>query len=308
MQPYLDNPTAFLDECMKSAFQTSTGNPREMLWESPPSTSQSDSGDGGSYAYSYSSTTNYTPETGTVSQTSKHYRDSSGTTKKVVERQIDDTVVTETSYIDAEGKEQISRTLDKGKGQMTVEEGQLENFDEDWMQRSDKVNTEPSTFVYVNLQPQTQLPLLGETQEGKKREFKGKRESHRESKGKENQSEVLHFGVRCDGCGMNPIKGLRFKSTKVEYVDVCESCEEKGDFEVSHGPFLKIKRSQHDQSLKGEVLHSGVFCDGCGMSPIRGTRYNSSKSRQFDLCSTCEEKGDWEESQGPFVKLKKPWK
>lgn len=38
------------------------------------------------------------------------------------------------------------------------------------------------------------------------------------------------------------------------------------------------------------VEHTGVECDGCGMSPIRGIRYKSSVAKNFDYCANCEER------------------
>ena len=37
------------------------------------------------------------------------------------------------------------------------------------------------------------------------------------------------------------------------------------------------------------VVHELIECDGCGMSPLVGTRYKCSVCRNFDLCSRCEE-------------------
>jgi hypothetical protein len=40
-----------------------------------------------------------------------------------------------------------------------------------------------------------------------------------------------------------------------------------------------------------DVVHDGVTCDECGMSPIIGIRYKCTLRDNFDLCSTCEQKG-----------------
>lgn len=40
----------------------------------------------------------------------------------------------------------------------------------------------------------------------------------------ENMHRVFHKGVQCDGCGMNPIVGPRYKSTLKDDYDLCHSC------------------------------------------------------------------------------------
>ena len=40
--------------------------------------------------------------------------------------------------------------------------------------------------------------------------------------------------------------------------------------------------------LNNNVVHQGVTCDGCGLSPIVGTRYKCSIRDDFDLCEHCE--------------------
>ena len=39
-----------------------------------------------------------------------------------------------------------------------------------------------------------------------------------------NNSEVVHYGIICDGCGARPIRGLRFKCTTCPDFDLCEKC------------------------------------------------------------------------------------
>lgn len=53
-------------------------------------------------------------------------------------------------------------------------------------------------------------------------------------------SHVFHGRVQCDGCGMNPIEGPRYKSTKVSNYDLCSSCYEvmgnESDFQKLEHP------------------------------------------------------------------------
>ena len=41
---------------------------------------------------------------------------------------------------------------------------------------------------------------------------------------------------------------------------------------------------------EAEATHSGVTCDGCGMSPIVGVRFKCTGRPDYDLCSACEAK------------------
>jgi len=51
---------------------------------------------------------------------------------------------------------------------------------------------------------------------------------------------AVHNCVRCDGCGMKPIKGIRYKCTECHNFDYCEACEELNANSHKHA-FLKIR-------------------------------------------------------------------
>lgn len=48
---------------------------------------------------------------------------------------------------------------------------------------------------------------------------------------------------------------------------------------------------------EGEAIHRGVQCDGCNVSPIRGTRYKSTTKFNYDLCKTCKDSGKYDENE-----------
>ena len=52
-------------------------------------------------------------------------------------------------------------------------------------------------------------------------------------------NKIVHFGVKCDGCGTFPIIGCRFKCAVCDNFDYCEQCEKKFSEKHNH-PFLKI--------------------------------------------------------------------
>ena len=87
----------------------------------------------------------FTPETGTIGTTSRHFRDSDGTIKKQVQRTLDEKVVTETFLTDEEGKMESSRSI----ATRELEPEQLKDFDVEWERRSESLNNKP----FVTLLP-----------------------------------------------------------------------------------------------------------------------------------------------------------
>ena len=54
------------------------------------------------------------------------------------------------------------------------------------------------------------------------------------------QPPVIHHHVTCDGCGMSPISGIRYKCSQCPDYDLCSTCESNG-VHAAH-TFLKIKK------------------------------------------------------------------
>ena len=55
----------------------------------------------------------------------------------------------------------------------------------------------------------------------------------------QNNNKKVHIGYACDGCGVNPIVGNRYKCAVCSNFDFCEECEEKNKDSHLH-PFIKI--------------------------------------------------------------------
>jgi len=54
------------------------------------------------------------------------------------------------------------------------------------------------------------------------------------------QQHVVHDCIQCDGCGVNPIIGIRYKCSVRKNYDLCSQCEERqGDGYA----FLKLKEA-----------------------------------------------------------------
>lgn len=58
-----------------------------------------------------------------------------------------------------------------------------------------------------------------------------------------------HDGIICDGCGMNPIRGIRYKCAICPDFDLCSSCEAKDVHTASH-PLLKIKQADSKYAVR----------------------------------------------------------
>jgi len=60
------------------------------------------------------------------------------------------------------------------------------------------------------------------------------------------QDKVTHRGITCDGCGMSPIVGVRYKSVLRADYDLCENCEVEHD---PKDPLIKIKTPVEDMEV-----------------------------------------------------------
>lgn len=52
---------------------------------------------------------------------------------------------------------------------------------------------------------------------------------------------IVHPNVACDGCGISPIRGARYKCQACPNFDLCEACEAKGTHPMDH-EMIKFKR------------------------------------------------------------------
>ena len=107
----------------------------------------------------------------------------------------------------------------------------------------------------------------------------------------------VHFGFICDGCGMKPIVGKRYKCKGCHNFDYCEQCFEKNknihkhEFQVVEKSIFKLfdKRPKFEEKKEKQDIHFGFICDGCEMAPIVGKRYKCKFCKDYDLCEKCYE-------------------
>jgi len=79
--------------------------------------------------------------------------------------------------------------------------------------------------------------------------------SHPLLKLKEAPRRDIHYGVTCDGCGVVPIKGVRFKCLVCPNFDLCASCEAKNNHPSNH-TLLKLKERKRGCGRFGSQMHS----------------------------------------------------
>jgi len=76
----------------------------------------------------------------------------------------------------------------------------------------------------------------------------------------------VHQGVKCDGCGVKPIVGVRYKCSICHNFDYCERCEETVDHPHA---FLKIKSPEQAP----RILIASLFDDEIPGLDINGITF-----------------------------------
>lgn len=109
---------------------------------------------------------------------------------------------------------------------------------------------------------------------------------------------VVHDGVECNGCNQVPIRGCRYKSSKMMDFDLCPECKNSGKYDLN-GPFIKFEM---EQPCRERFVHHDIQCEGCLACSIVGPRFASLTVQDFNLCWVCEKKSKYT-NVGPFVKL-----
>jgi hypothetical protein len=81
-------------------------------------------------------------------------------------------------------------------------------------------------------------------------------EDEDEDEDEEDVSPAVHARIICDGCGCNPIVGVRYKCAVRDDFDLCESCEASGNYDMGH-PMLKINTPAQAPAAIMVVLKEG---------------------------------------------------
>jgi len=65
------------------------------------------------------------------------------------------------------------------------------------------------------------------------------------------QGKATHFGVRCDGCAVGPIQGIRYKCQVCHNFDFCEKCKANAAHPKEH-QFTEIAQPEAGNGINGE--------------------------------------------------------
>lgn len=100
-------------------------------------------------------------------------------------------------------------------------------------------------------------------------------------------NDVIHIGIKCNNCNINPIKGARYKCTICECYNLCEDCYDKGihgdhEFDGLDSPqdeyddvnCENLSDSQTDvkllsplKNIQSDKLKDSDFIESCSLSP-----------------------------------------
>jgi len=126
---------------------------------------------------------------------------------------------------------------------------------------------------------------------------------------------IVHEYVSCDGCGVKPLKGFRYKCTVCPNYDLCEKCEVSSQhdhvfmkikkpivYQFVEGNIIELNQPNNNTNSTNEQVHRWVKCDGCSSKPIVGNRYKCTVCPNYDFCQNCK---DNKQHDHPFDKIEK---
>ena len=125
----------------------------------------------------------------------------------------------------------------------------------------------------------------------------------------------IHMNVTCDGCGVHPLVGVRYKCAVCPNFDFCENCEKKEALKHGH-PLVRLPSINMLRSIKcnlkqtakknldkdEKVIFEKINCKGCGIKSIEDVRYKCAVCKNFDYCEKCF-KENCEKHNHPFIKF-----
>ena len=105
-------------------------------------------------------------------------------------------------------------------------------------------------------------------------------------KKEDEEKEEIHDKYECDGCGMNPIMGKRYRCQTCENFDYCQNCYSSKNHEHK---LLYASAKKNDEKKIIQTIHHNYRCNECNNNiPIKGIRYKCTMCPDFDFCENCE--------------------
>ena len=68
-----------------------------------------------------------------------------------------------------------------------------------------------------------------------------------------NKDTVIHYGIKCNNCGIENIKGIRYKCTTCDDFNLCEKCEKNSEHFPQH-IFIKMRKNINDEKILKNIM------------------------------------------------------
>ena len=154
----------------------------------------------------------------------------------------------------SEGNEKLNKELNLKNDEVTFlknEKVKLENKIKE-SQIQNKQNSENSQIVINDLN--TKILKLKEELEKIKTNNEEIQKLNQDNKKKVFNCNAIHHGIKCCNCGVEPIKGFRFKCPICNNYNLCEECEEKNyKMNLHEHDFIKMKNEEIIPQKKEEI-------------------------------------------------------
>jgi Zinc finger, ZZ type len=80
---------------------------------------------------------------------------------------------------------------------------------------------------------------------------------------------AVHDGITCNGCKINPIRGIRWKCMECDDYDLCNACRSSGTHPPSH-KMLKLESPEDAEALKEAVRDFRLWRHSAAIHPLLG--------------------------------------
>ena len=81
-----------------------------------------------------------------------------------------------------------------------------------------------------------------------------------------NNDQPIHNGIKCNVCGTNNIRGIRYKCSICDNYNLCEKCEQNSNHDEDH-ILLKLRKPLSEIELNQKIYSSGLFHNDFSVEP-----------------------------------------